>query len=438
MSSLTATPTAAEMFHATLSSEEALYAARLPFFGAKRSEASAEFQRIGFPTTKHEEWKYTNLAPVLKGHLRSAHPEEPQVLDLTIAKQLCKQDGIIVVIENGRLNRAASLLSNVPAGVTVDSFAALDADTRLEKYLGKYAPIKDEPLAALNTALVTDGIGIFVNANTSIAEKINLLVVTTSADALAVQPRILVVLETGASCTVTEQHLTYGDALPHFTNLVAETVCAPNARLTYVKLQDTDTAAAQVNFHQAHLERDAYLHITTLSLNGSLIRNDLHIRLNDQNCNAYLNGLYIINGKQLVDNHSLVDHAFPNCYSSELYKGIIDDHGQGVFNGKIFVRQDAQKTNAYQSNKNLLLSDHASMNAKPQLEIFADDVKCSHGATIGQIDEEALFYLRARGIGEASARALLNHAFAADVIEQIADEEVRQSMLARLDRKLEH
>jgi Fe-S cluster assembly protein SufD len=134
----------------------------------------------------------------------------------------------------------------------------------------------------------------------------------------------------------------------------------------------------------------------------------------------------------------LVDHAFPNCYSNELYKGIIDDHGQGVFNGKIFVRQDAQKTNAYQSNKNLLLSDHASMNAKPQLEIFADDVKCSHGATTGQIDEEALFYLRARGIGEASARALLNHAFAADVIEQIADEEIRHAMLARLDQKLEY
>jgi Fe-S cluster assembly protein SufD len=177
-------------------------------------------------------------------------------------------------------------------------------------------------------------------------------------------------------------------------------------------------------------------HITTISLGGSLVRNNLHIRLDDINCSTYLNGLYIADGNQLMDNHSLVDHAMPNCYSNELYKGIIGGDATGVFNGKIFVRKDAQKTNAYQSNKNILLSDNASMNAKPQLEIFADDVKCSHGATIGQIDEEALFYLRARGIGEASARALLNHAFAADVIDQIPDEQVKDKLLEIISEKL--
>jgi Fe-S cluster assembly protein SufD len=325
----------------------------------------------------------------------------------------------------------------LPSGLTIQSFAELANDTLLANHLASYAPLKNEPFVALNTSMIFDGVAVFVDPKTSIKEQIHILVVTTSANALAVQPRLLVVVGAHAECTITEQHLTYGNALPHFTNLVAETVCESNAKLNYIKLQDTDTETFQVNFHQAFLERDSYFHITTLCLNGALIRNNLHIRLNDQNCTAWLNGLYVVNGNQLVDNHSLVDHAFPNCYSNELYKGIIDDHGQGVFNGKIFVRQDAQKTNAYQSNKNILLSNNASMNTKPQLEIFADDVKCSHGATTGQIDDDALFYLRARGIGEVTARALLNHAFAADVIEQIANEDIRAAMLGRLDRKLE-
>jgi Fe-S cluster assembly protein SufD len=166
------------------------------------------------------------------------------------------------------------------------------------------------------------------------------------------------------------------------------------------------------------------------------VRNNLYLRLDGENINTYLNGLYVAGGEQVVDNHTLVDHATPHCFSSELYKGIIDDKAQGVFNGKIWVRQDAQKTNAYQSNKNILLSNDASMNTKPQLEIYADDVKCSHGATTGQLDEEALFYLRARGIGEAAARALLNHAFAADVVEQVENETIRQSLMLLLDAKL--
>jgi Fe-S cluster assembly protein SufD len=176
--------------------------------------------------------------------------------------------------------------------------------------------------------------------------------------------------------------------------------------------------------------------LTTLSLGGGLIRNNLNIRLGDVNGTAYLNGLTVARFNQLVDHHTVVDHAMPHCYSNELYKNIIDDSAQGVFNGKIFVRKDAQKTNAFQSNKNLLLSDEASMNAKPQLEIFADDVKCSHGATTGQLDDEALFYLRARGIGEDAARALLNHAFAADVIEGIAHEGIKVKMLDVLNDKL--
>lgn len=398
-------------------------------------EAQENFLKSGFPTTRNEEWKYTSLAGILKTNLRIAHVEEPLLFDKTsVANHIDKAEHV-AVIENGRFNKSASTLNNLPAGITVASLAEIKNDARVNAHLAKYAPLS-EPIVALNTSLCNDGVVVLVDDNVNIKEAIQILIIVNSADALAVQPRILVVVGKNAYCSIVERHITVANTLPHFANVVAESVCHANSNLNYVKLQDTDESAFQLNFHQAWLERDSKFHITTLALNGALIRNNLHIRLNDQNCTAYLNGLYVVDGHQLIDNHTLVDHAFPNCYSNELYKGIIDDHGQGVFNGKIFVRQDAQKTNAYQSNKNLLLSNNASMNAKPQLEIFADDVKCSHGATTGQMDDEALFYLRARGIGEAAARALLNHAFAADVIEQIADEEVRAEMLERLDRKL--
>ena len=433
MNSIAETISTSEMFLQAIQQENS--AGNQIFSSSKRNEAREIFQKLGFPTTRHEEWKYTNLAGVLKTNLRIAHAEEPLLLDKTSVDSHIGNAEHVIVIENGRFNESASTLNTLPAGITIASLTELKNDARIAAHLAKYAPVA-EPMVALNTSLCIDGVAILVDDNIHIKAAIQILIVVNSADALAVQPRALVVIGKHASCSIVERHITIGSPLPHLANVVVETVCNANSQLNYVKLQDTDDSAFQLNFHQAWLERDAKFHITTLALNGALIRNNLHIRLNDQNCTAYLNGLYVVDGHQLVDNHTLVDHAFPNCYSNELYKGIIDDHGHGVFNGKIFVRQDAQKTNAYQSNKNLLLSNNASMNAKPQLEIFADDVKCSHGATTGQMDDEALFYLRARGIGEAAARALLNHAFAADVIEQIAEEGVRGEMLERLDRKL--
>jgi Fe-S cluster assembly protein SufD len=437
MSSLTVTENNLDLFLQETARQEELYGERMPAITGIRENAANAFQKLGIPTQKHEEWKYTNLSAILKTPLRIAHPEEPQVLDAKYASQFVANNSVVVVIENGRINNGASGLNNLPEGVMIGSLEKLSEDVRVKAHLGKHADIENESFVALNTALLRDGVAILVDANVNAGRIINLVFVATSAEAMAIQSRILVVAGESSSCTIIEQHVTSGNALPHFNNVVAETVCGRNAKLEYVKLQDTDDRAMQINFHQAVMERDSRFHITTLTLNGALVRNNLHIRLNDQNCEAHLNGLYVINGNQLVDNHTLVDHAFPNCYSNELYKGIIDDKGQGVFNGKIFVRRDAQKTNAYQSNKNILLSNDASMNTKPQLEIYADDVKCSHGATTGQLDDEALFYLRSRGIGEQSARALLNHAFAADVIEQINNENIRSDMLNRLDRKLE-
>ena len=255
-------------------------------------------------------------------------------------------------------------------------------------------------------------------------------------DPLLIPARVLVVAEEQSEFTVVESFHTHGSGALTCNNIVSEVVVGNAARVHYAKVQVEGDEAQHINYHKVNMARDSYQHLTTLTLGGAIVRNNLNIRLDDEQVNAYLNGLYVLNQKQVIDNHTLVDHAMPNCYSNELYKGIIGDEAQGVFNGKIWVREDAQKTNAYQSNKNLLLSNQASMNTKPQLEIYADDVKCSHGATTGQLDDEALFYLRARGIGETAARSLLNHAFAADVIEQVENETLRESLMQLLDVKL--
>jgi Fe-S cluster assembly protein SufD len=212
---------------------------------------------------------------------------------------------------------------------------------------------------------------------------------------------------------------------PSFTNIVTEIVVQENATVTYTKVQNESDQAYIIGTTQVYQARDSKFSATTVSLSAALIRNNLNIVLDAENCEANLFGLYMLNGSQHVDNHTLVDHAKPRSYSNELYKGIMDGKSTGVFNGKIYVRQDAQKTNAFQSNKNILLSKDASMNTKPQLEIFADDVKCSHGATTGQLDEDMLFYLRSRGIGTNEAKALLMYAFATDIINQIPLEAVR-------------
>jgi Fe-S cluster assembly protein SufD len=248
-------------------------------------------------------------------------------------------------------------------------------------------------------------------------------------------PRNLLVAGKNSQASVVEVYLTRGEGTS-FTNIVTEIVVQENANLEHTKIQNEGSQAFNIGTTQVYQARDSKFFSVTISLNGAIIRNDLNIVLDDQNCEANLYGLYMPTGKTHIDNHSLVDHAKPHSYSNELYKGILDGKSTGVFNGKIFVRQDAQKTNAFQSNRNILLSKDASMNTKPQLEIFADDVKCSHGATTGQLDEDMLFYLRARGIGLDKARALLMYAFAGDVINQVKIEAVRHYIESAIASRL--
>ena len=309
----------------------------------------------------------------------------------------------------------------------------------MKEHFGKYASIKTESFIALNTAFSYDGAFIHIPGNTVVEQPIHLLYVSDARNAASVAyPRNLVVAEKSSQVKIVESFHCMQSGNHNFTNSVTEIVVKENAIVEFNKIQNETAEAFHINHTEAYLAKNSTFNINTITLGGEIVRNNLHIVLNDENGTAHLYGLYLLNGNQLVDNHTLVDHAKPNCYSNELYKGIIDDKAHGVFNGKIFVRQDAQKTNAYQSNKNILLSNDASMHAKPQLEIFADDVKCSHGATTGQIDEEALFYLRSRGIGEQNARALLNTAFAADVINNITIEALKNNLITFLSSKLKN
>lgn len=406
---------------------------------ALRKKALQDFIAAGIPSNRHEEWKYLNLSPVVSGGYTAVRPDYEGVLteEEVESFQLAGVDAIQFVIENGMLNPMLTDFSAMPDGLIAGTLSSLGDLPEVSNHLFRHADTHQEPFVALNTALCMDPLVLIIPAGAKIESPIQLtFVAVPGTDARMISPRVLVVAGEASECTIMESYHTHGSGVPTFTNAVTEVVIGEGARVHYSKVQNEDSAACHINYHKVNHSGNSYAHLTTLTLGGALVRNNLHIRLDGTQIDSYLNGLYVLNGTQVVDNHSLVDHAMPHCHSNELYKGIIGGQAQGVFNGKIWVRPDAQKTNAYQSNKNLLLSNDASMNTKPQLEIYADDVKCSHGATTGQLDDEALFYLRARGIGEESARALLNHAFAADVIDQVENKDIRESLMRLLEIKL--
>ncbi len=409
------------------------------FLDDERRKAVHLFNEMGIPTGKHEEWKYLPLTAISKISFKAVSPADAFKLTKADAERfrIAGKEAILVVIENGRFNKAASNANALPKGVTIGALAELASDPRVQNHLAKHAATEHEPFVALNTAGLLDAAIVLIDDQVECAHPIQLIHLSYGDHhATMVSARTLVVAGKNSKCAVVESYHTLDDRYPVFTNSVSEVVVGESAHLQYAKVQDERENAYHISYHKIHQSKNSEQHIHTITLGGAVVRNNLNICLDDVNCSTWLNGLYILNGSQVVDNHTLVDHAKPHCYSNELYKGIIDGKAQGVFNGKIFVRKDAQKTNAYQSNKNILLSNDASMNAKPQLEIFADDVKCSHGATTAQPDGDALFYLRARGIGETNAKALLNHAFAADVIGRIEMESLKESLLEMLSRKL--
>ena len=400
-----------------------------------RSGALARFEEMGVPTTRNEEWKYTSLAELTNSAFAPFSGKHTLTKDEVVRHMLCGPDALLFVFENGKLNKALSS-TKLPEGVLIGNIADHFDHPAVHAHLAKHANVSGEAMIALNTAHLLDGAFIHVGPNVECNTPIHLLYLNGGENKMMTFPRNLLVVDKFAKVNVIESFHSRNLKDAVFVDSVTEIVVGYNAKVEWTKIQSENTATTHISHTEVVQDTASYFDIHTITYGGKLVRNNLHIVLNGENITSNLNGLYVGDGYTLIDNHTLVDHAKPNCLSNELYKGVLDGNSKGVFNGKIFVRQDAQKTNAYQSNKNLLMSDGASMNTKPQLEIFADDVKCSHGATTGQLDAEALFYLRSRGIGADTARAFLTVAFAEDVLNRISNESVRVKLIELIDAKL--
>lgn len=400
----------------------------------KQKEAFQNFEKTGFPSVKNEEWKYTNLSSLLKEDF-SASP----------ATSLAKQDiesflypieANALVFVNGLFVKELSTILSPSSELEIEELKNADKSIT-EKYFARKTYSSTDGLSLLNTAFAENGLLLVIKKNKAPKYPVILYnFIDSRKGNVLVQPRNLVIAEENAQAAVIETYHTIGTHTG-FTNSITEIVLKQDANVDYYKIQDDVECSYHVGSTEILHEAKSYSSATTVTIGGAIVRNNLNITLDAEYCEAHLNGLYMLKGTQHVDNHTIADHAKPNCYSNELYKGIMDDKSTGVFNGKIFVKQDAQKTNAFQSNKNVLLSKEASVNTKPQLEIYADDVKCSHGATTGQLDEESLFYLRSRGIGEAAAKRLLLHAFANDVLERIKIEPLRELLLQKMEQRLQ-
>jgi Fe-S cluster assembly protein SufD len=400
-----------------------------------RKSAIARFDEIGFPTARTEDWRFTSVAPIVQTTFEFA-PTRPRLTVEQLKEALGIETNNRLVFVNGLFAPELSALPSVPQGVIAGSLAeALDKSPEaVEPHLAHHARFEDLPFTALNTAFFRDVAFVVVPRGKVAEEPIHLVFVATSPDSpAAIHPRNLIVLGSTSQATIVESYVGLGDDT-YFTNAVTEIVVADGAVVDHYKVQRESLAAFHVANTQIHTERDSNFTSHFIGLGGRLVRNEVRALLDAEGCECTLNGLYLASGRQHVDNHTVIDHAKPRCASHELYKGILDGKAHGVFNGKIFVRQDAQKTDAKQTNQTLLLSDDATINTKPQLEIFADDVKCTHGATVGQLDAEATFYLRTRGIGKDEARSLLTYAFANDIVSRIKVASVRgqleQALLA--------
>jgi Fe-S cluster assembly protein SufD len=396
------------------------------------------FATVGFPSSRDEEWRFTPVSPIAQTDFRPAapakltrsalqpflfgHPEWPQL-----------------VFVNGKFAPDLSVLPSLPLGVRLGNLAtALAGDTTLlERHLTRHAAPETTPFAALNTAFIRDGALVYVPVDTALDRPVHLLFVTSpDAGGTVAHPRNLIIVERGAKASVVESYVSLAGGATYFTNAVTEVVSGENAWTEHTRIQRESERAYHVGLTHVDQARGSHYRSFTLAMGGAIARHNLHVRLNAPGIETLMYGLYLTHGDQLVDNHTAIYHDHPECNSWEVYKGVLDDRSRAVFNGKVFVKPEAQKTDAKQTNRNLLLSSGAKVDTKPQLEIFADDVKCTHGATVGFLDPAALFYLRSRGLPPAVARKVLTYAFAGEVVNEVALEPVRRELdrlvLARL------
>jgi len=400
-----------------------------------RDLAIEAFSNQGIPNRKSEEYKYVNMELALKGDFVFAGSKKvsaEQVASVSFLK-----DAVVVVIENGIFNLTLSKINSLPKGLEITNISESTSIEAFQNHFSKYADVNADTFIALNTALASGGVFVHVNKSAVIESPIHVIHIASVSENTILNPRNLIVVEENAQITIVESYVVVDSSAKAFNNALTEIVIEASAIVDHYKIQDEKDNGNLISTTQAVQKKQSVFSTHTFTLSGALVRNNLNMVLDGEYIESHLNGLYLTNGNQVVDNHTLVDHQKPNCNSNELYKGIIEDKSSATFNGKIYVRKDAQKTNAFQSNKNILLSDDGTINTKPQLEIYADDVKCSHGTSTGKLDEDKIFYLRARGLSEASAKKLLMHAFASEVVGTIKIDALREYVEAKISKRFE-
>lgn len=411
-----------------------------------RGTAMDRFEEVGFPSVKNEEWKYTNVAPIAgiafePGFLQpAAHSVEAEQLSGFSCVETAQSQLVFV---NGLLRKDLSSMSGVPDGVVAIDLADAVADERYReiiwRHLAQQADYIADGFTALNTALISHGAFVYIPKDVVVEAPLHLLFISDGVQTASF-PRVLVISETNSSATLLESYASTKES-QYFTNAVVEIVLQEGARLEHYKVQRESVTAFHVATTAVDLGTNSSYDSTAITFGAQLSRHDLQVTMDNEGAECWVDGLYLVTASQHTDTHSVIDHRKPHCTSHQLYKGILDGKSRAVFNGKVFVRHDAQKTDAMQTNKNLLLSNEARVDTKPQLEILADDVKCAHGAAVGQIDEDELFYLKARGIHPDLARNLLTYGFAEEVIGKIKIESIKaqldEAVLNRLNARLE-
>ena len=399
------------------------------------TEALALAHTLPVPSTRTEAWKYTRVAKLFNQPYAAPKGDATVTLPARLPFDTTR-----VVFVNGHFRADLSDDLKADKGIVIDSLKQHLAHGPVKAHYGQVAPIGDRLFTAMNTAAPTDGLIILATKGTKTSKPLHVLHITTDGGQL-IQPRDLFMLHEGAEVEVIIEAVTPSAAeestASALVNSVRESVIGEGANLTIHLLQNEANGPVHIGLDGVTIGAKGRFSIDTTTLNGSLVRNEVNVALAGPEAHAELNGVYVLNGTTHCDNHTYIGHDVPDCTSDELYKGIVAEKGTGVFNGKVYVKQDAQRTRAYQSNANILQGDDAKVYTKPELEIYADDVKCSHGCTIGRLDEKGLFYLRSRGVSEAEARRMLSHAFMTDVLERIANEDWRKHLAGLIDAKLE-
>ena len=410
-----------------------------PILANFRNNAIESFKSIGFPTKRFEEYRYIQTDSFLHAGLNVPFSNGFDGSKIAYDTFLNDENAIQILLINGFYEGIIHNEHLIPQGLNIMSLAQAIRQNNVHAIasLGTLSDKSSDPFQALNSALFTDGLFIHAQRNVQVNTPIQIIQFAYGNEPLFNQPRILVVADPESRINIV-QTITHTPKESAFmvSNTCTEIEVEAGAHVNWTQIQNEADDSSHIHTLTGHVKREASFTTHTISLNGKMIRNNLNIILDESNCEAHLYGYYHPKAEQIIDNHTLVDHRKPFCESNELYKGVIDENGTAIFNGKVYVRKDAQKTNAFQSNKNILLSDKATVNTKPQLEIYADDVKCSHGSSTGLIDPEQLFYLRSRGISIENARALLLNAYAGEVLEHIESEKLREKLAYLIEQRV--